>query len=178
MQPGPQAILQPVLSWGYFGPEWTVSSWLYPDINGQSRPTAPVTVKYGDVLTGVIRLINQGPAGFSYRCEFEGVAQTVLMVRNIPELVYCVVTLEADEEALGNPAPYELSQPTNYPDAKRTRFRRIKVEAGSPIPSLHWRPVNYLAQINNYGEHTAVVSKSSTKGRVDIFYEYRECLWR
>jgi hypothetical protein len=165
-----QAILQPVLTWGFYGPSWTVGSFLYPDITGTSAPTRPVPVEPGDVVTGVIQLTAQGPAGFSYRCEFEGIPETVLTVNNIPELVYCAVALEATESGLGDP-PYELNSPSDYPKAKRTRFRQIKIEAGAPITKLDWRTENYLEDLGTYfGEHASVVSHSATKGKIDIFY--------
>jgi hypothetical protein len=170
MQPGSQMILQPVLSWGRFGPCWKISSWIYPDLNGHPRSTNPIQVEPGQVLTGVIRLVGEGANGFDYRCEFEGFGETILHGSGIPELIYGAVSLEAYEGA-GSP-PYELSAPRDYPSAKRTRFRRIQVESTGSIVQLDWEPVNYLQKnsVPNFGEHTTVVNGSSTKGRVDIFY--------
>jgi len=171
-----RTILQPVLTWGRYGSRWTVLSYLYPTIGTNPGQTEPVEVCPGDVLTGVIRLIGQGASGFSYRCEFEGICGTALTVHDIPQLVYCVVTLEADEAGCGN-TPYELKAPSDYPNARRTRFRRIRVETGTSVARLNWRPCNYLEKLPTYyGAHTKVVSRSATNGRVDIYYARRGCL--
>jgi hypothetical protein len=177
MQPRrPTAILQPVLTWGCFGTHWSVSSWFRVTTGHSPPPTPPFHVKHGETLTGVLQLIDEGGAGFSYRCQFEGIGQTVLTVHNVAELACCAVALEAYES--GSP-PYELKKPSDYPNAKRTRFRRIKIEAGVPIHSLQWQCRRYLeaAHVPNYGEYTAPVSDSATKGKVDIYHPPRGCLW-
>jgi hypothetical protein len=182
MQPRPEvgAILQPVLAWDFDCSKWGVSSFFVSSLPNMPPPTyPPVPVEPGQILTGVIRLIDHGGGGFSYRCEFEGFPGTALTVHNIPELIYCVVTLEEDEGGCGN-TPYELQAPTDYPNARKTRFRRIKIEleSGVPLPRLHWVPCNYLEKFPKYfGAHARVVSRSATNGKVDIYYARRGCLW-
>jgi hypothetical protein len=178
MQPlKPTAILQPVLTWGCFGTHWSVSSWFRGATGHSPPPTPPFHVKHGETLTGVLQLIDKGAAGFSYRCEFEGIKQTILKVHNVPELTCCAIALEAYEDQCGPPR-YELKKPTDYPTARRTRFRRIRIEAGHPLPRLDWKKRDYLKDLPTYwGAHTAIVSESSTQGRVDIYYARRGCLW-
>jgi hypothetical protein len=125
MQPRqPTAILQPVLTWGCFGTHWSVSSWFRVTTGHSPPPTPPFGVREGELLTGKVELIDEGTEGFSYRCQFEDIDQTILTVHNVPELVCCAIALEAYEEGCGA-TPYELKKPTDYPNAKRTRFRRI-----------------------------------------------------
>ena len=178
MEPDPhkaRTILQPVLTWGLYGKRWAVVSYFYPPIGQNPEKSPAVYVSPGDVLTGVIRLIGQGPQGFSYRCEFEHIPETALTVHDIPQLVYCVVTLEVDEAGCGN-RPYELKKPGDYPNARKTRFRRIRVETGARS-RLDWRRCNYLEKLPRYyGAHTKIVSHSSTDGTVDIYYARRGCL--
>jgi hypothetical protein len=150
-------ILQPVLEWGEIGNCWSVASWVNPDSTRTSQSTPPVQVQPGQTLVGVIKLEAVQNWLFTYSCEFDGIPATRFYASNMPELVCCVETLEA----------YGLGAPNQYPEAKRTIFRQIHIEAnGVPIPSLNWVPRNYVTT----GEHTKVVSKSSTKGRVDIYY--------
>jgi hypothetical protein len=160
-----QTILQPVLAWGEIGPCWSVASYLVPDSTGHTCNTPHIPVNPGDVLTGVIRLIDQNGWRFAYSCEFEGIAGTGFSVINMPEMVWCVETLEAYEQT-GTP-PYDLNKGSEYPDAKRTAFRRIRIESEVALTSLHWIPHNYQSK---FGERTKVVSKSSTRGKIDIFY--------
>jgi hypothetical protein len=151
-------ILQPVLEWGEIGLCWSVASWINPDStnNSHSCPPSYIRVKPGDVLVGVIRLVDEHDWLLTYFCEFEGIAGAGFYVINMPELVCCVETLEA----------YGISCAAEYPETKRTIFRRINVKTDVAIPSLNWVPHKHVTT----GEHTKVVSRSSIKGRVDIYY--------
>jgi hypothetical protein len=159
-------ILQPVLEWGQIARSWSVASWIRPDPEGHTHTSLRVRVDPEDTLTGVIRLCGQTEGRFTYSCEFEDIPETRLCVCNMPELVWCVETLEAYER-VGTP-PYDLNSASEYPDADRTAFRRIKVATGVEIPTLDWEIVNSVAL--EFGEHAEVVSDSSTNGRVDIIY--------
>jgi hypothetical protein len=150
-------ILQPVLQWGEIWQHWSVASWINPDSTESSNSTPPVKVKPGQTLVGLIKLQQVENWLFTYSCEFDSIDGTRFYASHMPELVCCVEALEA----------YRLTSSSQYPEAKRTRFRRIHIAIdGIPIPWLDWVPRNYVTT----GEHTEIVSTSSTKGRVDIYY--------
>ncbi len=92
-------IYQPVLQWGPSadggGSYWAVASWYVDGQGGQAFKTPLVRVNPGDVLVGVITLNGQSASGFSYSCEFEGIANTSLPIQNVEELTWCIETLEA-----------------------------------------------------------------------------------
>jgi hypothetical protein len=159
-------ILQPVLEWGKLGRSWSVASWIYPAPDGHVYTSSRVPVAEGDSLIGVIRLCDHRRQLFTYSCEFEDLPETRLCVANMPELVWCVETLEAYGQA-GTP-PYDLNHRTEYPNTDRTSMRRIKVLTDGPSDSLDWELFTSVAV--KYGQHTEVVNDSSTHGRVEIFY--------
>jgi hypothetical protein len=168
MQPASplELILQPVLEWGQIARSWSVASWIRPDPQGHTHTSLRVRVDPGETLTGVIRLCGQTGGRFTYSCEFEDIPDTRLCVCNMPELVWCVETLEAYKP--GGTPPYDLNSASEYPNTDRTAFRGIRLEAGVEIPPLDWEIVNSVAV--QFGEYTEVVSDSSTNGRVDIVY--------
>jgi hypothetical protein len=77
-------IYQPVLQWGPSaaggGNYWAVASWYADGQGGPAFYSQLVQVNPGDVLTGIMTLTGQSPAGFSYNCEFQGIANTGLPV--------------------------------------------------------------------------------------------------
>jgi hypothetical protein len=161
-----QTILQPVLEWGRIKGSWSVASWINPDANDQVHTSRRVRVEPGDTLVGVIRLCDQRKDLFTYSCEFEDIPDTRLCVCNLPELVWCVETLEAYERT-GTP-PYDLNSRSEYPDAEKTTFRRIRVKAEADVGPLDWDIC--ISDAASFGECTEVECDSSTDGRVDIFY--------
>jgi len=172
-----QTILQPVLQWGdsgtdsdgvnRTGPFWTVASWIVPDATGTVYHTPHVGVNPGQVLIGVMTLTSQTGGLFTYACEFESIAGTDFSVTNMPELVWCVETLEAYEVGGSETPPYDLNEGSEYPNTDKTAFQVISIQANSVIPSLEWAPDNYVTK---FGEHTNVASKSSSNGEVDVYY--------
>jgi hypothetical protein len=180
MQPANTApfltILQPVLQWGSSGPDedgvmrtgsfWTIASWIVPDATGSVHHTPHIRVEPGEVLVGVMALTGQAGGLFTYSCGFQGIAGTMFSVTNMPELVWCVETLEAYENNSTTPPPYDLDSAAEYPATDRTAFGTINIRTGA-APTSHWAPDNYETK---YGEHTTVVSDSATNGEVDIYY--------
>lgn len=160
-------IYQPVLQWGPSaaggGSYWAVASWYADGQGGTAYYTTPIRVSPGDVLVGVMTLTAQSPSGFSYNCQFQGIANTNLAIQNVPELTFCVETLEA----------YGVTQASDYPSTTKTVFSSIELKTKSrttPHPSLAWTPVN---QITDTGQHVVVASNANPSGSVEIFYN--EC---
>jgi hypothetical protein len=153
-------ILQPVLQWGPSaaggGAYWAVASW-YVTSGGQAFHTNLVPVNTGDTLVGVMALTGQSGSLFNYTSEFQGISGTSLPVQNIAELLWCNETLEA----------YNINQCSDYPASNVTVLASIGIQTGSVNPPLNWTPVN---NVQDCGQHTVVVSNSSTNGEVDIHY--------
>lgn len=158
-------ILQPVLQWGRSaaggGPRWMVASW-YVTNDGSALYSPLVPVNPGDTLVGVMTLTGVSPVAggsptFDYNCVFTGLPQTSLNVRGIGELLWCNQTLEA----------YRVTDCDHYPDTPSTSMASIAIRTGATNPALVWQPA---ADVTDCGQHTVVVSNSSTDGRVDLFY--------
>lgn len=143
-----QTILQPVLQWGDSGEDddginrtgafWSAASWIVPDANGDAHHTPHVRVAPGDTLTGVIRLLTSANGLFTYSCEFAELPATRFAVTSMPELIWCVETLEAYEPEGANEPPYDLNARTEYPDTGRTAFAGISVVSGDADDALAW----------------------------------------
>ncbi len=165
-------IYQPVLQWGPSaaggGSYWAVASWYADGQNGTSHYSTLVRVNPGDVLVGVMTLTGQAPQGFSYNCEFQGIANTSLAIEDVEELTWCIETLEA----------YGITRPTDYPATPSTMFRAIELKTGtSPAtdPTLKWTPVD---SVTDTGQHAVIVSNANPGGEVDLYYnEYKEWLF-
>jgi acylphosphatase len=153
-------ILQPVLQWGVSaaggGAYWSVASW-YVTSGGQAFHTNLVRVNPGDTLIGVMTLTGQAGGLFNYTSAFEGIANTQLPVQNIAELQWCNETLEA----------YGINACGNYPNTPLTQYTEINIRTGASAPAINWTPVN---SVTDCGQHTTVVSNSSSWGEVDIYY--------
>ena len=170
-------ILQPVLQWGgtasdedgqtRVGQFWTAASWIVPAPDGETHHTPHVRVNPGDILVGLITLLNKSPAGCTYTCEFAGLAGTRFVTPVISELVWCVETLEAYELGSDANPPYDLNSASEYPAAKSTAFKAINISASGTPQNSSWLVKNY---VTNYGEQSLIVADSSTNGEIDIFY--------
>jgi hypothetical protein len=168
-------IVQPVLQWGDSGPDkdginrtgpfWTVASWIVPAPDGQTYHTPHIRVNPGDTLVGLIALTDRSPAGCIYSCEFEGLPATKFLTPAIPELTWCVETLEAYELSGGMDPPYDLNSAAEYPAAKFTAFEAIDVSIGGPPSNVMWIATNYQTR---FGEYTKVPSDST--GDIQIHY--------
>jgi hypothetical protein len=154
-------IYQPVLQWGPSaaggGNYWAVASWYADGQTGHAFYSSLVRVSPGQVLTGVMTETSQSANGFSYNCQFIGIANTSLPIQNVQQLTWCVETLEC----------YGLQQCSNYPQTCRTQMKAIEIEAsGSPVtPS--WTATN---SVTDCGQHATVVSNASPGGEVDLYY--------
>ncbi|WP_030435758.1 hypothetical protein [Actinoplanes subtropicus] len=156
-------IYQPVLQWGPSaaggGAKWSVASWYADGQTGQSFHSTLVDVDEGDVLTGVMTLTGQGPAGFSYDCEFTGIATAGLPIQDVEELTWCIETLEA----------YGVTVASDYPNSSYTAMRGIGIDTGTTHPSFTWTGHN---DVTDTGQHTLVENEdvSADAGEVDIWY--------
>jgi hypothetical protein len=170
-------IVQPVLQWGDSGPDedgtnrtgqfWTVASWIVPAPDGHTYHTPHIRVSPGDALVGAITLIQKSAGGCIYSCEFKGLAGTKFSTPAVPELVWCVETLEAYELNGGMNPPYDLNSASEYPAAKSTAFEAIKVSIdGAPSNAL-WTASDYETK---FGEYTRLVVNSSSNGDIQIHY--------
>jgi hypothetical protein len=155
-------IYQPVLQWGPSaaggGNYWSVASWYADGQGGSAFHTSPVRVSPGQTLVGVMTLTSQSGSGFTYNCEFQGVANTSLPIQNVQQLTWCAETLEA----------YGVQHCSDYPDCQFTGMRDIAIACGATTPSISWTAQN---SVTDCGQHCVVVSNSATEGEVDIFYE-------
>jgi hypothetical protein len=156
------AIYQPVLQWGTSpaggGNNWAVASWYVDGPMGPVFVSNLANVNPGDVITGVMTLASQSPAGFSYNCQFTGIANTALAVQNIQELTWCVETLEA----------YGITQCADYPNTDKTPMQAIDLRTGATSPTVFWTPSN---SVTDCGQHTLVFDHDSAgSGEVDIWY--------
>jgi hypothetical protein len=92
-------IYQPVLQWGPSGAGggnyWSVASWYAAGQGGHSFYSASVPVNVGQTLVGIMTLTGQSTSGFTYNCEFQGIANTSLPIQNVQQLTWAAETLEA-----------------------------------------------------------------------------------
>jgi hypothetical protein len=170
-------IIQPVLQWGDSGPDedgknrtgkfWIAASWIVPAPDGHTYHTPHVRVSPGDSLAGAVTLIKKSTGECIYVCEFKGLAGTRFLTPAIPELVWCVETLEAYElNGSANP-PYDLGSVAEYPAAKFTSFDAINVLIDGTPSNASWTASDYETK---FGEHTSVVVNSSKNAEIQIHY--------
>ena len=154
-------IYQPVLQWGPSaaggGAYWAVASWYVDGQGGPAFHSPLVPVSAGATLVGVMELTGQSNSGFSYNCYFEGIANTGWSIANVPQLTWCIETLEA----------YSIVKATDYPATLKTRMKAIELKVGTSEASLNWTPVN---AVTDTGQHCVIVSNASPGGEVDLYY--------
>ena len=125
------AILQPVLQWGVSpsggGGFWSVAAF-YVLGYGSAFSTEAVRVSPGDTLEGSIRLTSVDSAGFNYVAGFTAIANSVLRVSSVHELVWCYEALET----------YDASANNYYPASPMTAFTPIFIQTGTANPVLSW----------------------------------------
>jgi hypothetical protein len=169
-----QLILQPVLQWGDSGigndgqgSFWTIASWLVGGADDSATHTPHIRVSPGEVLVGAMKLLSRSSEGSIYSCEFLNRPGTQLITPAIPELIWCYETLEAYELQGAHTPPYDLDQPTEYPPNASIAFGAIDIVTSDVNPSGSWQVSDF---VKDYGEHTAIVSNTSTRGEVDIYF--------
>jgi hypothetical protein len=155
-------IYQPVLQWGGSaaggGNYWAVASWYADGQSGQSFYSQLVQVNAGDVLVGVMTLTGQSPNGFSYNCDFQGIANIGLPIQNVQELTWCIETLEC----------YSITQCSDYPATNKTQMSSINLQTGSTQPAVVWSANDV---VTDCGQHTLIFNDdSSGNGEVDLWY--------
>ena len=75
-------------------------------VRAGTRSIRPLSVwNSGQVLAGIMTLTAQSASGFSYNCQFQGVANTGLPIQNVEQLTWCAQTLEA----------YSVQRCSHYP---------------------------------------------------------------
>ena len=155
-------ILQPVLQWGVSaaggGNFWAIGSWYASGPGGHSFYSSLTQVAPGTQLVGTMTLTGQSASGFSYDCRFDGIAASVLPVQNVPELTWCIQTLEA----------YQISARSDYPPAVMTAMTAINLQVGGNPAPLAWTQNN---PVTDTGQHCVVVSNDATSGEVDLYYQ-------
>lgn len=160
--PGGSEILQPVLQWGISGagggPFWSVASW-HVDSQGHAYCTPATPVNPGDPLTGLMTMTGAFHDGaYNYRCEFQGVAGSVLMALGTPELTDAKETLEA----------YGVTAQAEYPAGPSTSMSQIDLQVGGNPAPMAW--ASSTMQNPLYGENAVIVSNASPGGEVDLCY--------
>lgn len=169
-----QIIVQPVLQWGDHGsdndgvdrtgPFWTAACWMVGGTD--ANHSLHVRVDPGDILIGAITLVNETPAGFVYNCEFQGLLDTQFPTGAIPELAWCVETLEAYELQGNQNPPYDLNNSSEYPRGNVT-FSDIAVATNGAGPTVRWTAHTLVSQ---YGEDTSIITNSTTSGEIVISF--------
>src|ERR1035438_7678224 len=154
-------IYQPVLQWGSSAAGgcnyWAVASWYADGQGGQAFYSSLVRVNPGQVLVGVMNETAQSASGFSYNCQFTGIANTSLPIQNVQQLYWCIETLEC----------YGLQHCSDYPQTCRTAMSAIEIEAGGAVVTPSWSASN---SVTDCGQHAVIVSNASPGGEVDLFY--------
>jgi hypothetical protein len=154
-------IYQPVLQWGPSaaggGNFWAVAGWYADGQGGQSFYSSLVRVNPGQVLVGVMTETGQSAQGFSYDCQFTGIANTSLPIQNVQQLTWCIETLEC----------YGIQQCSDYPATSRTSMGSIEIQAGGSTVTPAWTAAN---SVTDCGQRAVVVSNASPGGEVDLFY--------
>lgn len=155
-------IYQPVLQWGPSaaggGNYWSVASWYVDGQGGQAFHSNLVRVNPGDVLVGVMTLTGQSPQGFSYNCQFQGIANTSLQIQNVQQLTWCIETLEC----------YGITKCSDYPNTDKTAMASINLQTGSSHPNVNWMVNN---SVTDCGQHTLIFDDDSAgNGEVDLWY--------
>jgi len=96
--------------------------------------------------------------GFSYNCEFQGIANTGLPIQNVQELTWCIQTLEA----------YGITKCSDYPNTNKTQMRAINIETGRTRPTVVWAANNPVTEC---GQHTLIFDDDvANNGEVDLWY--------
>lgn len=154
-------IYQPVLQWGTSaaggGNYWSVASWYADGQGGQAFYSSLVRVNTGQTLVGVMTETAQSASGFSYNCQFTGIANTSLPIQNVEQLTWCIETLEC----------YRLQHCSDYPQTCCTAMSGIEIQAAGSTVTPSWTATN---SVTDCGQHAVVVSNASPGGEVDLFY--------
>lgn len=149
------AILQPVVQYGPSaaggGSYWSVASWY---VSGSSSYYSTlITVQPGDLLIGVMNLINDnGDGTYNYLSQFTNIQGSALQLNNSPELMWCTETLEA----------YGVTERSDYPPGG-TIFSQINVGTTSGTPDISWTtqsdvPDTLVCTVNTDGASDAVIT--------------------
>jgi len=155
-------IYQPVLQWGPSaaggGNFWAVGSWYASAPGGQSFYSSLTQVAPGTTIVGVMTLAGQSPSGCSYNCQFEGFSTSSLPIQNVPELTWCVQTLEA----------YQISARSDYPPVVMTAMSAIELLVGGNPAPLDWLA---NSPVTDTGQHCVIVNNDARSGEVDLYYQ-------
>jgi hypothetical protein len=195
-------ILQPVLQWGRdtldgvsTADGWYICCW-YVFNNNMSQAVSPkaVRVEPGTLLTGGIDLISRPtPANpsYKYNCVFyesppdpndptvgSVIDGTWLTIPNsqtpavIPELTWCVQTLEAylPPDASGHRPPGILKTCGDYPNSKSTRMHSISIFVQHPDRMSQVTPVVWSPQPNPDASCGQNAVPNSDGSEVDLVY--------
>jgi hypothetical protein len=153
------SILQPVLQYGPSaaggGEYWAVASWFV--IGDNAYVTSLVEVYPKESLTGIIQQITRKRSLFSYSSQIFGISGTELIVRNIPELIWCTETLEV----------YGVDECTEFPNTAYSQMYDINVQLKRGTAPLAWSVTN--AQ-TSCGVQTGVIVNGPSNGVVNIYY--------
>jgi hypothetical protein len=154
-------IYQPVLQWGFSaaggGNYWSVGSWYVDGQGGMALHSTLTPVGSGQLLIGVMYLVDSSGSLFSYGCEFLGIPNSQLPISNVEQLTWLIITLEA----------YGVTNVTDYPNIPDTPFTGIVVQTGDNPPNIVWNPVNVVTDV---GQHTVVLNNAYGDGFVVLFY--------
>lgn len=154
-------ILQPVLQWGSSpaggGSYWSIASWYVTQFGGLVFHSQLTRVDPGDLLIGLMELVLEVNDQFTYTSEFQGIADSGLIIVGNREMVDCYEALEA----------YDITAASDYPDTFCTTMFGIDLTTSAGRPALTW---DVEDRVTDLGQHTVVVDNSSTDGRVDLCY--------
>ena len=155
-------ILQPVLQWGKSpaggGNSWAVASWFVGSGGDVFRTDPIVQVNPGDVLTGLMKLLDHPSGGFFfYICEFVGIPGTNLGLNTFNQMVNPVQSLEC----------YSIQECRDYPATLLTSMHSIDIrtKTGALTPAF-----SAVDSVTDCGQHTIVVSNAASNAQVDLYY--------
>jgi hypothetical protein len=152
-------ILQPVLQYGGSaaggGTYWAVASWYVT--SSTSFVSQLVQVNTGQLLTGIMRLVSDKNAEFSYSCEFKGINGTNLSINNIAQLMWCVEILKV----------YGVTECSDFPNTPFTKFSRINIRNQGTVPAMNWLIGNNQTSC---GVQTIIVTDGALNAAADVYY--------
>jgi hypothetical protein len=132
---GGDHILQPVLQWGTSpaqgsGDVWGLASFWVGQESDPMFCSEWAAVSSGTTVTGRMTLTTQQNGLFSCTCRFDDYPGTELTAENLPNLVDCVLTLEA----------YGIGPNAPYPSVPNSDFSAVTLTTGQVTPAINWQP--------------------------------------
>ena len=155
-------IIQPVLQWGISNAggdsSWFVTNWYIDKEARKAYYKTAVPVRTGEVIEGIIKVLNISRNGFDYLSCFRDIPECDLRVERVEELSWAVQTLECRR----------LTSFSDYPDEIRTDMADIEIHVGGRQANINWTAHN---DITDCGQKCVILRDGSPRGLVRLFYK-------